>query len=120
MRSSEHKACFENLQLRATADEGPPRQRDRHSSQHDSSARIYKPDPARSGGDDGRPEAGHDPDDVIRQVAGNSEPVQGGVQVAGGQVEVGAGDAQPMVGRCYVGPPVALRAARASPRIVTR
>ena len=34
---------FENFQLRATADEGPPRQRDRHSSQHDSSARIYKP-----------------------------------------------------------------------------
>jgi len=37
------KGRFENFQLRATADEGPPRQRDRHSSQHDSSARIYKP-----------------------------------------------------------------------------
>lgn len=39
------QGLLENLQLRATADEGPPRQRDCHSSQHDSSARIYKPGP---------------------------------------------------------------------------
>ena len=44
-------------------------------------------------------------------MAGNPEPVQGGVEVGSGQVEMGVGDAQPSVGRHDIRSPVALRAA---------
>src|SRR5260370_16895976 len=36
------QGLLEDLELRAAADQRPPRQRDRHSSQHASSARVDK------------------------------------------------------------------------------
>src|SRR5262249_52430892 len=65
-----------------------------------------------SGGHHGRPEPGYDPDDVIDQVAGNTQAVEGRGKMAGGPVEVGIGDAQAAVCRGKVRPAVALGTAQ--------
>ena len=71
---------LEHLELRPAADDRPPRQRDRHTRQHDS------PAPGQTTGDgghpkryhaprghDGRLEPGRDPGDAAGQAAGNAQ-----------------------------------------------
>ncbi len=52
-----------------------------------------------SGGDHGWLEGGHDPDDLIRQVARDAQLIQRRDQVAGDEAEVDVADAQSTVGR---------------------
>jgi len=56
-----------------------------------------------SGGDHGWLEGGHDPDDLIRQVARDAQLIQRRDQVAGDEAEVDVADAQSTVGRGDVG-----------------
>jgi len=116
------QGALEHLELRAAADDRPPLERDRHTSQHDSPAPGQTiadgghPERCRtSGGHDGRLEPGHDPDDAIGQVAGDAQPVQGGGQVGSGALEMGTADAQAAVAADH-GSPVALGAAQRLPQ----
>src|SRR5215472_13164725 len=68
--------------------------------------------PARSGGYHGWAQPGHDLDDLVGQVTGNTEGIEGRGEMAGGPVEVGVGDAQAAVRLDKVGSPVALGAAQ--------
>ena len=57
-------------------------------------------------------EPGHDADDVVSEVAGNAQSVQGRVQMSGGAVEMGVTDAQASVGPGEVGSAIALATAQ--------
>src|SRR5215467_15120065 len=68
--------------------------------------------PARSGGYHGWAQPGHDPDDLVGQMAGHTEGVEGRGEMARGPVEVTVGDAQATVRLDKVGSPVALGTAQ--------
>ena len=56
----------------------------------------------------GRPQPGHDPDDLVGQVAGNTQGIEGRDEMARGPVEVVIGDAQAAVCLDEVRPAVTL------------
>ena len=69
---------------------------------------VTEPSGPHLGGHQGRAEAGHDPDDVIGQVAGDAQAVERRGEMDGGPVEIGIADAQATVCLGKVRSPVAL------------